>query len=117
MKAILGEFQHTLFIADIEKRKIRIVVRKICAERRKITLLKDVKIKKRFEEKVIKLVDIGAQNLWGHIKDRVIKACDEVCEKKRWRKSNGDTWLWSEEVKEAVSRKKEAHKAICQNST
>ena len=26
-------------------------------------------------------------------------------------------WWWNEEVKEAVSRKKETHKAMCQNST
>ena len=29
----------------------------------------------------------------------------------------GDAWWWNEEVKEAVSRKREAHKAMCQNST
>ena len=29
----------------------------------------------------------------------------------------GDKWWWNEEVKEAVSRKKEVHKAMCQNST
>ena len=33
------------------------------------------------------------------------------------RRSKGDTWWWNEEVKEAVSIKKEAHKAKCQNST
>ena len=44
-------------------------------------------------------------------------ACDEVYGKKRWRRSKGDTWWWNEEVKEAVSRKKEAHMAMCQNST
>ena len=44
-------------VANIDKKKIRKVVRKTCAERRKISLLKDVKIRKRFEEKVIKLVD------------------------------------------------------------
>ena len=47
VKAIPGEFQHALVIADIDKKEIRKVVRKICAERRKITLLKDVKIRKR----------------------------------------------------------------------
>ena len=35
MKTIPGEFQHALVIADIDKRKIRNVVRKTCAERRK----------------------------------------------------------------------------------
>ena len=65
------ELQHALVIADIDKKKIRKVVRKTCAERRKITLLKDVKIRMRFEEKVTKLVDGGAPNLWGHFKDGV----------------------------------------------
>ena len=44
-------------------------MRKTCAERRKISLVKDVKIRKRFEEKVIKLVDVGVLNLLGHSKD------------------------------------------------
>ena len=46
VKAIPGELQHALVIAD--RKKIRKVVRKTCAVRRKITLLKDVKIMKRF---------------------------------------------------------------------
>ena len=29
----------------------------------------------------------------------------------------GNTWWWHEEVKETVSRMKEAHKSMCQNST
>ena len=49
-------------IADNDKRKIRKVVRKMCAERRKITLLINVKIRKRFEEKVTELADVGAPN-------------------------------------------------------
>ena len=69
MKAIPQEFQCTLVIADTDKRKVRKVVRKTCAERRKITLLKDVKILKRFIEKVFKLVDVGASILWGHFED------------------------------------------------
>ena len=46
--AIHREFRHALVIADMDKTKIRKVVRKTCAERRKITLLKDVKIMMRF---------------------------------------------------------------------
>ena len=76
-----------------------------------------MKIRKRYEEKVIKLVDVGAPNLWGVFKNGVSKACDEVCGKKRGRKNTGNTWWWNEEEKDAVSRKKEAHKAMCQNST
>ena len=63
VKAIPGAFQYALVIADIDMRKIRKVVRKTCAERRKITLLKDVKIRKQYEEKVTELVDVGAPNL------------------------------------------------------
>ena len=37
------------------------------------------------------------------------------CGKRGWR-SKGDTWWWNEEVKEAVSGKKEEHKAMCQNN-
>ena len=44
--AIPVEFQHALMVADIDKKKIRKVVRKTCTERRKISLLKDVKIGK-----------------------------------------------------------------------
>ena len=85
MRAIRGKFRHPLVIADIDKRKIRKVVRKTCAQRRKVTLLKDVKMRKRFEEKVAKLVDVGAPILWGHLWDGVFEACDEVC----WRKGGG----------------------------
>ena len=42
---------HALVIGDIDKRKIRKVVRKTCTERRNISLLKDVQIWKRFVEK------------------------------------------------------------------
>ena len=63
VKTITGEFQHALVIADTDKRKIRKVVRKTCADRRKITLLKDVKIRNQFEEKVTELVDVGVPNL------------------------------------------------------
>ena len=43
-KAIPGELQHALVVADIDKRKIKNVVRKACTDRRKISLMKDVKI-------------------------------------------------------------------------
>ena len=49
-------------------------------------------MKIRFEERVIKLVDVGAPNLCRHFKDGVLEACDEVCGKKTKRRSKGDTW-------------------------
>ena len=79
VKAIPMKFQHALVIADIDKKKISKVVKKTRAWRIKISLLKDVKIRKRFEENVINLVDVVAQNLWGHLKDGGIQACVVVC--------------------------------------
>ena len=64
----------------------------------------------------MKVVYIGGPNLRGHLKDGVLKACDEVCGKTWRRRSKGGTWWWNEDVKEAVSRKKDAHKAICQDN-
>ena len=46
MMAITGVFQHALVIADIDEKKVRNVIRKTCTERRKISLLEDVKIRK-----------------------------------------------------------------------
>ena len=63
-----------------------------CAERGKTRLLTDVKTRKRFRERVFKVVDVGAPNLWGHFWDGALMVCDEVCGKKRWRRSKGDTW-------------------------
>ena len=51
VKAISLEFQHALVVADIDKRKIRNVVRNTYSERRRTNLLKDLMIRKRFEEK------------------------------------------------------------------
>ena len=75
-------------------------------------MLKDLKIRKQFEEKEIKLVDVGVANLWGNFKDGVLKACDEVCGKKRGMRNKGGTWWWNEDMKEAVSRKKDAQKTM-----
>ena len=102
VEAIFGQVQHAVVMAGIDKRKIRKVERKTCSERRKITLLKDVKIRKRNNEKVTKLVDVGAPSLWGHHQHGVIDAGDELCGKKQGRRSKGDTWCWNEELKEAV---------------
>ena len=46
-----------------------------------------------------------------------LKSCDEVYRKKWGRGSKGDTWWWNEELKGAVSGKKDAHNAMCQCST
>ena len=46
VKSIPEEFQHVLLVADIDRKKIRNVVRKTYTERRKISLLNDMTIKK-----------------------------------------------------------------------
>ena len=75
-------------------------------ERRKICLLKD-EIRKQFEEKVTELVDIGVPNLWGHFKDEVVMMCVGSRGKENVKKIHGN----------AMSRMKNAHKAVCINST
>ena len=61
MKEIQEELQHAYDGTDIDM-KIR-NVRKTHIERRKTNLLNDVKIRKKFQEKVIELIDVGATNL------------------------------------------------------
>ena len=87
VKAVHMEFQHALVVADMDEEKIINVVRKTCIEGRNISLLKGVKIRKRFKEKVIELIDVGALNLFGYFKDGILKAWCLVCGKKRWRRN------------------------------
>ena len=54
------EFQHVLFAADIDKKKIRNVVRKTHMERRKISLSKDAKIRKQLACLKVKLTHVGS---------------------------------------------------------
>ena len=49
--------------------------------------------------------------------DGALKGQDELCGMKRGRRSKSDTLCWNERVKEAISRKKDVHKAMCENST
>ena len=46
-----------------------------------------------------------------------LKACDRVCGKKKGRRDQGDTWRWNEDVKEAIARKKDAHKEMRKSGT
>ena len=95
---------------------------KECSEKemcrgKEISLLKDVKIRKQYEEKFITLVDVEAPYLLEHFKDGMLKKCDEVCGKKRGRRSKVDIWWRNEEMMEADSRKKDAYNAMYWNST
>ena len=40
-------------------------------------------------------------------------ACDEVCERKRGRRSKGDTWRWNEEVKGRQFQERKKHTRPC----
>lgn len=51
--------------------------------------------------------------MWKCFKEGVLKACDEVCgKKKKGRRHQGDTWWWNEDVKKAIARKKDAQKEM-----
>ena len=63
------------------------------------------------------MVDVRAPFLWGHFKDGVLKAYDDVCWNKMGRRSKGDCCLWNGEVKEAISGKKDPLKVMCWIST
>ena len=67
----------------------------------------------RFEKRVKELVNADAPDLWKTFKDGVLKACDEVCGKKKSRRDQGDIWWWNEEVKDTIARKKAAFKKLC----
>ena len=73
-------------------------------------------MKARFQERVKKLVDVDAPNLWNTFKNSMLQACDEVCEKKKRRKNHGDTW-WNEEVKKAIQQKRVAYIKMCENQS
>ena len=47
----------------------------------------------------------------------MLKACDEVCGKKKGRRDQGDTYWWNEDMKEAITRMKDAHKEICKSGS
>ena len=47
----------------------------------------------------------------------MLKACDELCGKKKGRRDQGDTLWLNEDVKEAIARKKDAHKEMSKSGT
>ena len=51
-------------------------------------------------EKVIELVYVCAPNLWGYLKNGVLRACDEVCGKNSERGYKVYSWQLNEDVKE-----------------
>ena len=115
MKAIPWELQNQLVVTDIDKRKLKKVVKNKQTIRRRVWKVKENYMKTRFQGRVKELVDVDALNLWNTFKNSMLQACDEVCGKKKDRKNHGDTWWWNEEVKEAIQPKKVAYKKMCKN--
>ena len=63
-------------------------------------------------KRVKELVSTDAPDLRKTFKDGVLRACDEVCEKKKSRRDRGDMWWWKEEVKDTIARTKGAFKEL-----
>ena len=92
VNVIPGELKHRLVVTDLVKKK---VVRKEAIERMKVWELKVEDTRARFEGRVGELVSTDTLDLWKCFKEGVLKACDEVCGKKKGRRDQGDTWWWN----------------------
>ena len=115
VKVIPGELQHGLVVADIDKRKLTGHVKRNKVLRRRLWKLKNIEVRNIFKHRVQDSVDMEAPDLWKSFKDGVLNACDELCGKRVLRREGGNTWWWNAEVKEAITRKKEAYRALCKN--
>ena len=116
MKVIPGELQYRLVVTYLVKKKVKMVVRKEAVKRRKVWMLKEKDTRARSEGRVGELESTDALDLWKRFKEGVLKARDEVRGKKKGRRDQGYTWSWNKDVKEAIARKKDAHK-MCKIET
>ena len=89
VKAITVGFQHALVTTDIDK-KIRNVMKRHIQEK-KDNFAEKCENPEMSSIKVMKVVGVTAPNLWGHLKDAVLKTCGVVYGKVRGRRSKGDT--------------------------
>ena len=74
VKVVPGELQHRLVVVDVEEQKLK-KSRKV---RYRVWKLKKKEIKEKFEERVVKLVDTKAVDLWEFYKNGILQACDEL---------------------------------------
>ena len=63
VKAIPWELQHRLVVTDIDKRKLKKVVKNEQTNKKRVWKLKENNMKTRFQERVKNLVDVDAPNL------------------------------------------------------
>ena len=117
VKVIPWELQHRLVVADLDKMKLKKIVKKEQIMRRRVWKLNDNETRERFAGRVGELVRVDSSDVWGSLKSGILQACDEVCGSKKGRGDRGNTWWWNEEVKEAVARKRAAYKELCKNSS
>ena len=110
VKVIPLELQHRLLVVDVDKRKLNKVVKKKSRAKRMVWKLKEREMQEKLERRVEELVDVETTNLWESSGDGVLKACDELCGKKKVRKNGRNKWWWNEDVRNSIARKKEASK-------
>ena len=79
----------TSALAGGRKKVLKKIVRKERIIRRKIWKLNKNRIRVRFQRRVKELVSTDAPDLWKTFKDGVLKACHDVCGKKRSRRDRG----------------------------
>ena len=96
------KLQHELVVVDLDKKALKKIVRKERIVRSMWKLNENrtrVILENRVEEK--KRVSTHAPDLWNTFKDGVLRACDEVCGKKKEisRRDRVDMSWWNEEVK------------------
>ena len=72
-------------------------------------------MKARFQERVKESIDVDAPDIWNDFKNKILKACDEACSKKKGGRNHEDNWSWNEEMKEAIRKKKVAYQKMCEN--
>ena len=113
VKVISWELQHRMVVVDLDEKVLKKVVRKKRIIRRKIWKLNENQTRVRFEKRVKELVSTNAPDLRKTFRDGVLKACDELCRKKKSRGDQGYMWWWNEEIKDTTTRKKAAFKELC----
>ena len=87
VKAIPWKLQHRMVVTDMNKRKLRKVVKNEQIFRR-VWKLKENNMKTKFQERARELADVDALNLWNTFKNSMLQACDEVCGKKNRSEEN-----------------------------
>ena len=68
VKVIPGELQYKLVVVDVEEHKLKKSLKKSKRVRWRVWKLKEKKIKEKFEERVVELVDTDSMDLWDLIR-------------------------------------------------